>query len=101
MEFDVRGTTEAYANNIYIQAGEVKSGQGCKYAQIQLIKRLTVIALAGDILTESGAMKTLHGQIYTTKSEWNSPTFTETDKLRQSLHLKTFGMINIEVVQII
>ena len=101
LEFDVRGQTEAYSNNIHIQVGEIKSGKGWEFAQIQLIKRLTVIALAGSILTDSNVNKILHGEIYTTKSEWQSPTREMIENIRVFLKLKTFGEIDIEVVQII
>lgn len=73
----MRRKTEIHLSFISVHIGEIESGVGHREAINQLIKRLTVIALATSVLTSSMSQpypKVLIGEIFTATSGWEIPT---------------------------
>jgi hypothetical protein len=96
----VRGKTEIHSSFILVHIGEIKSGDGYYDAITQLIKRLTVIALATTVLTSTLSQqysKVLNGEIFTATTGWKIPTQDEIVDHTNRLGLKSFGEIEINI----
>jgi hypothetical protein len=73
LELDVRGTVQRISLDDYIiRVGELKSGSGLKEAVKQIVKRLSLIGLAGQTATKGEKTFILIGEIFTPRT-WNQP----------------------------
>ena len=71
LQCDVRGTTTMRDHKVCVTVGEIKSAKGKHEAVKQLVKRLVVIGSATKKIANIVPVS-LHGDVYTRRSEWLS-----------------------------
>jgi len=73
LQCDVRGSTELRERTLFITLAEIKSSKGMKEAVKQLVKRLTIVGYAANVIAENVNVS-LHGEVYTRNMEWLKET---------------------------